>query len=420
MSRALRGLVARDLVFIDDRLACVAKERRYSNRWGRFDVSPVDTSQFWSDQDRWQDPVTKWEWANEPGGLEYLAALLREACGLEPIRERRQLEREWSRRTMTGAEIAEAVGEAAAQLAVEWPAIFAYGASVRTDDPDDVRRAVERSNRNDVEQRIWSITLGLPQEELAAVLGVPDVQFTWPKTGTTVNAYRLGSSHRFFVGLIDGRPSWIRTDYPGLILQAKLAAPQPARDHQRADGLHGQIDTVALSELLSGQRRPEIRVMRSNDAEHLVRNSVLKPTVTWSIPVPRNKAHRTVLLVTPHQPAHLACCQAQPLGGLVELQLPVNKPLNTLQPVQFARVLRARRWNGSAGRLAGLLIRARCYHVESTTRLRTWSGRCRGARCQPVYARRRRATASAQRPSAKSAAMGGSGTATGSMIRSNP
>src|SRR5688572_14371770 len=64
---------------------------------------------------------------------------------------------------------------------------FAYGASVRTDDPDDVRRAVERSNRNDVEQRIWSITLGLPQEELAAVLGVPDVQFTWPKTGTTVN-----------------------------------------------------------------------------------------------------------------------------------------------------------------------------------------------------------------------------------------
>jgi len=91
-----------------------------------------------------------------------------------------------------------------------------------------VRRAVERSNRNDVEQRIWSITLGLPQEELAAVLGVPDVQFTWPKTGTTVNAYRLGSSHGFFVGLIDGRPSWIRTDYPGLILQAKLAAKRQA------------------------------------------------------------------------------------------------------------------------------------------------------------------------------------------------
>lgn len=41
-------------------------------------------------------------------------------------------------------------------------------------------------------------------------------------------------------------------------------------------------------------------------------------------------------LVTPHQPTHLACCQAQPLGGLVELQLPVNNPLNTLQPVQFA------------------------------------------------------------------------------------
>ena len=125
---------------------------------------------------------------------------------------------------MTGAEIAEAVGEGAAKLAAEFPAIFAYGASVRGDDPADVRQAVARSNRNDVEQRIWSLTLGLPQEELALVLGVPDVQYTWPKTGTTVNAYRLGSRDPFFVGLIDGRAGWIRADYAGLILQAKLAA----------------------------------------------------------------------------------------------------------------------------------------------------------------------------------------------------
>ena len=82
-------------------------------------MSPVDTSRFWSDHDHWQDPVSKWEWANEPGGLEYLAALLREACGLEPIRERRQLEREWSRRTMTAAEIPEAVGEIAAKFAAD-------------------------------------------------------------------------------------------------------------------------------------------------------------------------------------------------------------------------------------------------------------------------------------------------------------
>ena len=43
-----------------------------------------------------------------------------------------------------------------------------------------------------------------------------------------------------------------------------------------------------------------------------------------------------------------------------------------------------------------------------------------GLGASSVYARRRRATASAQRPSAKSAAIGGSGTAAGSMIRSNP
>jgi len=223
MSRALRSDVARDLVFIDERLACVAKERRYSNTFS-FDVSPVDTSQFWSD-DHWQDPVSKWEWVNEPGGLEYLAALLREACGLQPIRERRQLEREWSGRTMTGAEIAETVGEIAAMFAVySIPAVLTSGYCCESRENDDVRSAVARRDRNELEQLVWSLTLGLPQEELAAVLGVPDVQYTWPKTGTTVNAYHLGSLDRFFVGLINGRAAWIHTDYPGLILQAKLAA----------------------------------------------------------------------------------------------------------------------------------------------------------------------------------------------------
>ena len=88
----------------------------------------ADPERFWSDHDHWQPPIGKWEWANEPGGLEYLAALLREACGLEPIRERRQLEREWSGRTMTGAEIAETVGEIAAMFAVySIPAMLTSG-----------------------------------------------------------------------------------------------------------------------------------------------------------------------------------------------------------------------------------------------------------------------------------------------------
>jgi hypothetical protein len=167
LSRSLRGVVARDLVFIDDRLACVLKKRRYSP-WYRGD----DASLFWSDRQIWQDPVAKWEWASEPDGLEYLAAMLREACGLEPIRERR--------------------------------------------------------DRRDIEQRLWSLTLGLPQEALPPLLGVPDVEYTWAKTATTVNAYHLGSANRFFVGLIDGRVAWIHADYPGLIMQAKLAAQQQA------------------------------------------------------------------------------------------------------------------------------------------------------------------------------------------------
>ena len=222
MSRALRSEVARDLVFIDDQLVCVVKERRYP------DFSWWIPNSLGSDHDHWQHPIGKWEWANEPGGLEYLAALLREACGLEPIRERRQLEREWSRDTMTAAEVPKALGKVGAQLAADLVPGLLLGKSATTEDDLRMWRASKRRDRIDVDQRIWSLTLGLPQEELAAVLGVPDVQFTWPKTGTTVNAYRLGSSHGFFVGLIDGRAGWIRSDYPGLILQAKLAAQRPA------------------------------------------------------------------------------------------------------------------------------------------------------------------------------------------------
>jgi hypothetical protein len=223
LSRALQGVVARDLVFIDDWLACVVKKRRYSHR-------NDDTSQFWWDQDHWKDPVAKWEWANEPGGLEYLAAMLREACGLAPIRERRQLEREWSRRTMTGAEI----GDGAVEVAKVLPVAILFGVlshgygSWPPQEDKDQRSAFERQDRQDVERRIWSLTLGLPQEGLPAVLGVPDVQYTWPKTATTVNAYYLGSLNRYFVGLIDGRAAWIHADYPGLLLQSKLVAQQQA------------------------------------------------------------------------------------------------------------------------------------------------------------------------------------------------
>lgn len=202
MSRALRSEVARDLVFIDDRLVCVVRERRYP------DFSWWIPKSFWSDHDHWQHPIGKWEWANEPGGLEYLAALLREACGLEPIPERRQLEREWSRRRTDK--------------------LFVSACCSWTAEEENLRSANLRSDRNDVEQLVWSLTLGLPQEELAAVLGTPDVQYTWPETGTTVNAYQLGSLDRFFIGLINGRAAWIHTDYPGLILQAKLAAKRQA------------------------------------------------------------------------------------------------------------------------------------------------------------------------------------------------
>jgi hypothetical protein len=227
LSRSLRGAVARDLVFIDDRLVCVLKTTRYSH-W--YSGGYIDSAGFWSDHDHWTAPVYKWEWANEPDGLEYLAAMLREGCGLESIPERRELQRDWGSRTMTGDEIAASAGEIGAQAAqflLEIP-FYALAHGYGPSEPMNRWTDFERRDRRDVEQRLWSLSLGLPQEELAAEIGVPDVQYTWRRTDTVVNAYHLGSLSRFFVGLSDGRVAWIHADYPGLIMQAKLAAQQQA------------------------------------------------------------------------------------------------------------------------------------------------------------------------------------------------
>lgn len=221
LARSLRASVVRDLVFIDDKLACVRTQRP---------ADPAEAEDFWTGDDDRRDSVFRWEWANEAAGLEYLAAMLREACSLEPIRERRQLEHEWSNRTLTGADVARAAGEIGMQLpGALLLGVLSHGYYTYPSEADRRERSwFKRHDREDVEQRIWSLRLGSPKEALAALLGVPDVQFTWPKTGTTVNAYRLGSANRFFVGLVDGRAVWVHSDYPGLILQAKIAAQREA------------------------------------------------------------------------------------------------------------------------------------------------------------------------------------------------
>jgi hypothetical protein len=225
LTRALRGNMARNLIFIDERLVCVLNKRQYAH-WHSFQ----NEGQFWSDQGHWQDPVAKWEWANEPGGLEYLAAMLREACGLETIRERRELEHEWSSRSMTSGEIANATGDVLAGIAASLPlAVLSHGYySAPPEDAVRARQASEQRDRREVEQLIWSLPLGVPMAGIATLLPVPDVQYTWPRTGTEVTAYRLGLPSHFFVGVIDGQIAWIHAGYPGLILQSKLAAQHAA------------------------------------------------------------------------------------------------------------------------------------------------------------------------------------------------
>jgi len=228
LSRSLRGVDARDLIFIDDRLACVYGKRRYSSwLWGG-----DRPSLFWSDRHIWEEPVAKWEWVYEPGGLEYLAAMLREACGLEVIQERRVLTADWGRRSETPEETKDRVSKNARDVAgwfMVWGPVCAFaGGYCPSYEPPYELDKFARIDRREVEQFVWSLPLGIAQEEIPAALGVPDAEYVWPSNGTVVQAYRLGSLSRFFIGLVDGRVAWIHAEYPGLILQAKIAASELA------------------------------------------------------------------------------------------------------------------------------------------------------------------------------------------------
>jgi hypothetical protein len=141
---------------------------------------------------------------------------------------------------MTGAEIADATGEIITQLATDLPLAVLSGGyySSVTDEDYRFRQAFEQQDRREVEQLIWSLTPGLPSEGLATLLPAPDVQYTWPKTGTTVIAYRLGLPCHLFVGVIAGRVAWIHAGYPGLIMQAKLAAQQADLTRRVPTGSH--------------------------------------------------------------------------------------------------------------------------------------------------------------------------------------
>jgi hypothetical protein len=234
--RTLQNKRVRNLIFIDSRLACAFDEYKYRPRKDQHWPFKDDTAsqlyegaEYWPflwDTERWTDPRYQWEWAAEADGLAYLAAKLRESCGLQPPSLVRPLTRPWSTESATKAE-AVAANRAAGPRSpggyYQPGLLFPFGeAGWINGDPAEMS-AEEKRLRATAEICIWSVRLGGTQAAPIEHVGGHDAEFQWPDSRTTVRAYQLGTAYPCYVGLVDGRAVWARGNYPGLRRQSERA-----------------------------------------------------------------------------------------------------------------------------------------------------------------------------------------------------
>ena len=59
-------------------------------------------------------------------------------------------------------------------------------------------------------------------------------------------------------------------------------APQPVRQHPLPDCLPGQVDAMALGELLGGKRRAEVGVVLTNEVQSLAAQPLRIAPVAWT------------------------------------------------------------------------------------------------------------------------------------------
>lgn len=240
LARTLREKRVRNLVFIDSRLACAFGEHKYRPGKGPFwpfggdpESDPYAGAEYWPflwDTERWTDPRYQWEWAAEADGLAYLAAKLRESCGLEPPSPVRPLTRPWSNESATRAEAAaanRAAGPRSPGAYYQPGPLFPFGEAGWINGDPRAMSAEEQRLRATTETCIWSVRLGGTQAAPIEHVGGHDAEFQWPDSRTTVRAYQLGTAYPCYVGLVDGKAVWARGNYPGLRRQSESAIGAP-------------------------------------------------------------------------------------------------------------------------------------------------------------------------------------------------
>jgi len=238
--RTLQDKRVRNLVFIDSRLACAFDEHKYRPRKYQYWPFRDDTAsplyadaEYWSflwDTERWTDPRYQWEWAAEADGLAYLATKLRESCDLEPPSPARPLAQSWSTESATKAEAAaanRAAGPRSPGGYYQPGLLFPFGEAGWLNGDPAAMSAEEKRLRATAETCIWSVPLGGARAAPIEHVGGHDAEFQWPASRTTVRAYQLGTAYPCYVGIVDGRAVWVRSNYPGLRRQSERAIGTP-------------------------------------------------------------------------------------------------------------------------------------------------------------------------------------------------
>ena len=198
-----------DTMFIDDKLAC-----------------PPIRSPSPGNDDRWLSEIVPWQWVSRPDGLGYVADRLRETCGLDYAIPRREWPigsgvpdlyvptKEEDRAESKGYGLGRIVGGPDTLILVAlWPLVVAgwlYEGGVT-------------ATTGAAEKRHARIDLLMSQDEIAKVLGGPQVTFSLPDASSRVYAYEVETSHSFYIGFVDDRAVWIHTKHPWLRKLAREA-----------------------------------------------------------------------------------------------------------------------------------------------------------------------------------------------------
>ncbi|MCY1301281.1 hypothetical protein D9M70_508840 [compost metagenome] len=112
--------------------------------------------------------------------------------------------------------------------------------------------------------------------------------------------------------------------------------PEAGVDHDPAHRLGGQVDAMALAQLLGRQRRAEVGVAVADQAAHAGFQPGRELAVAVTATLARTQAARAVLAVAQHQTFHLTPRQAEFLGRAPDRQAMVDYGLNHLEPIEFA------------------------------------------------------------------------------------